>query len=204
MFTGLITDIGEIADIDTGQPDRRLSVRCRYDPATIAAGASIACAGICLTVTEISKHESGCCFSVDASEETVATTTLGDWRPGRKLNLERALAVGDELGGHIVTGHVDGAAEIIGRQTRGGSIVLTLQAPDALARLVAVKGSVALDGVSLTVNGVTGREFGINIIPHTSQKTTLAELQAGDSVNMEIDVMARYAARLRDWDKEHG
>ncbi|CUH65542.1 Riboflavin synthase [Thalassovita gelatinovora] len=194
MFTGIITDIGEVQTLDQ-RGDLRARIGTGYDMAGVDLGASIACDGVCLTV--VAKGAGW--FDVDVSAETVSKTNLGDWTQGRKLNLERALKVGDELGGHIVSGHVDGVAEIIAMTQEGDSTRVTLRAPDALARFVAPKGSVALNGTSLTVNEVEGCEFGINFIPHTKDATTWGAARIGDRVNLEIDTLARYVARLQDF-----
>ena len=191
MFTGIITDLGEVSSIE-GEGDPRFTIATRYDTSEVPIGASIACNGVCLTV--IAKAPGR--FTVQVSAETLAKTTLGRWRTGTRVNLERALRVGDELGGHIVSGHVDGVATVESRRPENDSLRLVFTAPEDLARFVAPKGSVALDGVSLTVNEVEGRRFGINIIPHTQTATTLGALAVGDSVNMEIDMLARYVARL--------
>lgn len=194
MFTGIISDMGEILALDQ-QGDLRARIGTRYDVATIEIGASIACDGACLTVVETGPGW----FDVEISAETLSKTNLGLWAPGRRINLERALKVGDELGGHIVSGHVDGVAEIVGLRDEGDSTRVTFRAPEALARFVAPKGSVALNGTSLTVNEVEGREFGVNLIPHTKQVTTWGRAAAGDPVNLEIDTLARYVARLTEW-----
>lgn len=196
MFTGIITDVGELVDLrDEG--DRRLTIATRYDPDTIDIGASIACSGACLTVIEKGRHDNGRgFFVVQASKETLDLTTLCDWAVGRRINLERALRLGDELGGHLVTGHVDGVATILSREPEGQSVRFRFQAPDGLARFIAAKGSVTLDGTSLTVNEVEDTVFGVNIIPHTQDVTTWGGAKAGDLVNIEIDMMARYVARL--------
>lgn len=191
MFTGIITDIGEVTAV-IGADERRLAIATTYDPDTIPIGASIACSGICLTVTELRKNQ----FSVVASAETIAKTTLGAWKKGTKINLERALKVGDELGGHIVSGHTDGVAKLVSTRKENDSLRLVFAPPPELAKFVASKGSVALDGVSLTVNEVENDTFGVNIIPHTAVHTTLGALKPGDAVNMEIDMLARYVARL--------
>jgi riboflavin synthase len=195
MFTGIVTDVGEIESV-TRRGDTRLRIRCHYDPASIAVGASIACDGVCLTVVARGPSPGGGWFDVDASAETLARTTLGGWAPGRRVNLERALRVGDELGGHIVTGHVDGVAEVIARSPDGASTRFRLRAPGALARYIAEKGSVALNGTSLTVNEVEGEVFGVNMIPHTMAVTAWDAVGPGDHVNIEIDTLARYVARL--------
>jgi riboflavin synthase len=194
MFTGIITDIGEVAARDGG----RFTIRCGYPAAGIAVGASIACDGACLTATEVAALADGCRFAVDVSNETLDRTTLSDWRPGRRLNLERALKAGDELGGHIVSGHVDGVARIAGLRPDGSSRRLTFEVPRELARYIAPKGSVAIDGISLTVNEVEGDCFGVNIVPHTLTHTTLGGKKPGDRVNLEVDVLARYVARAME------
>lgn len=195
MFTGIITDIGEVADHKGG----RFEIRSAYDAASIALGASIACDGVCLTVTTVEPHPPGALFSVDVSNETLSKTTLGDWKAGRRINLERALRAGDELGGHIVSGHVDGLARIVEIRPDGESYRFTFEAPEHLAMYIAPKGSVALDGTSLTVNEVSGTRFGINIIPHTLTMTTWGAKKPGDHINLEIDQFARYMARLLEF-----
>ncbi|MEQ9198375.1 MAG: riboflavin synthase [Rhodospirillales bacterium] len=195
MFTGIITDIGCIAEVIKRQgEDLRFHIRTGYDVTGIDLGASIACSGCCLTAVDFGPDW----FAVDVSGETLSKTTLGAWRAGTRINLERSLKVGDELGGHIVSGHVDGIATITDIQTEDGSRRFTFDAPRTLARFVAQKGSVALDGASLTVNDVSGMRFGINIIPHTAAMTTFGDRRTGDRVNMEIDVLARYVARLSE------
>jgi riboflavin synthase len=193
MFTGIITDVGRVRSVETNG-DTRLVIETAYDTNEIDIGASIACAGPCLTVTD---KDDGW-FAVDASAETLSKTTLGGWAKGTRVNLERALRVGDEMGGHIVTGHVDGIAVVISVTPEGDSQRFVLEAPKEYARYVAPKGSVTLDGVSLTVNEVDGSQFGVNIIPHTQAATTFGDLQPGDRVNFEIDVLARYVDRLRE------
>ncbi len=194
MFTGIITDIGDLAERLGG----RLTIRCGYKADSIAIGASIACDGACLTATAVVPAGDGCHFQVDVSNETQSKTTLGDWRPGRRINLERSLRAGDELGGHIVTGHIDGVARILDIRPDGESRRFTLESPDDLARYIASKGSVALDGISLTVNDVDQDRFGINLIPHTLTHTTWGAKKPGDRVNLEIDVLARYVARAME------
>ena len=196
MFTGLITDIGTVDAIDGG----RIRIAASYDAAGIDIGASIACDGCCLTVTECvaGADGSGSIFSVDVSNESLSLTTLGSWRAGRRVNLERALTVKDELGGHIVTGHVDAIAEIANRSPDGESVRFTIAAPDQLKRFIARKGSIALDGISLTVNEVDDALFGVNLIPHTLAMTTWGEKTAGDTINLEVDLLARYVARITD------
>ncbi len=193
MFTGIITDMGEIRAIEQ-RGDLRARIASGYDMAGVDLGASIACDGVCLTVVD----KGADWFDVDVSAETVSKTNLGTWAPGRAVNLERALKVGDELGGHIVSGHVDGLAEVIAVAGEGDSTRVTLRAPAELARFIAPKGSVALNGTSLTVNEVSGRDFGINFIPHTKQVTTWGRVAIGDQVNLEIDTLARYVARLAE------
>ncbi|MFM2130383.1 MAG: riboflavin synthase [Pseudomonadota bacterium] len=201
MFTGIITDIGKVRRIVPGA-DTRIEIACSYDPDGIALGASIACSGPCMTVIEKGRDGGTNWFAVEASPETLKRTTIGAWAAGARVNLERALKVGDELGGHIVSGHVDGVAEVVGREEvagqGGGSVRFTIRAPRELARFIAEKGSVALDGVSLTVNDVRGADFTVNVIPHTLSHTTLGEAGRGTRLNLEIDQMARYVARLRD------
>lgn len=194
MFTGIITDMGRIAALEK-RGDLRARITTGYDTATIEIGASIACDGVCLTAVALGPDW----FDVDISAETVSRTNLDLWTEGRTINLERSLKVGDELGGHIVSGHVDGVAEIVAMSDEGDSTRLTLRAPEALAKYIASKGSVALNGTSLTVNEVADCTFGINVIPHTQEVTTWGRAQVGDRVNLEIDTLARYVARLRDW-----
>jgi len=196
MFTGIVTDIGRVVAVEQ-RADALYTLATRYDMDSVAIGASIACSGVCLTVVDRVGGPEGR-FSVSVSAETLSRTTLGSWREGTRVNLERALRLGDELGGHIVSGHVDGVATLVARVAEGGSLRLRFRAPADLARFVAPKGSVALDGVSLTVNEVDGAEFGINLIPHTQDATTLGALQPGDAVNLEVDMLARYVARLAE------
>jgi riboflavin synthase len=197
MFTGIVTDIGEVVAVHARADNlRRLKIACGYDRAGIADGASIACNGVCLTVVAAGAEDERTWFSVDAAAETLAVTTAALWRRGTRLNLERALKVGDELGGHLVAGHVDGIAVLIARDELEDMARLVFRAPSPLSRFIAAKGSVALDGVSLTVNEVAGDEFSVLIIPHTLAVTTLGASGAGDPVNLEVDLMARYVARL--------
>lgn len=196
MFTGIITDLGRVRRVERKGGDARFEFATAYDMDSVAIGASIACNGVCLTVIA----KGGDWFAVDASAETLSKTTLGAWEEGTAVNFERALAVGDELGGHIVSGHVDGVATVVAVVPFGESVRYTFEAPEALKKYVAPKGSVALDGVSLTVNEVDGARFGINVIPHTQQVTTFGGYAAGSKVNMEIDMLARYVARLMDKD----
>jgi riboflavin synthase len=199
MFTGIVTDIGEVIAMQpAGEGLHRLKIACGYDRASITDGASIACSGICLTVVGRGEQNGRTWFAADAAAETLKVTTAGRWRPGTKINLERALKHGDELGGHMISGHVDGLAEVLSRADGSDSARFTLRAPSALARFVATKGSVTLDGVSLTVNTVQDHDFSVLIIPHTLKATTLGTLQAGDAVNLEVDMLARYAARLAE------
>jgi riboflavin synthase len=197
MFTGIVTDIGEVIQVSARANNlSRLKIGCHYERAGIADGASIACNGVCLTVVAAGVENGHTWFSVDAAAETLAVSTAGRWRPGTRLNLERALKVGDELGGHIVAGHVDGVAQLVTREDLTEMARLAFQAPPHLSRFIAAKGSVALDGVSLTVNAVNEDRFDVLIIPHTLEVTTFGALRAGDAVNLEVDLMARYAARL--------
>jgi riboflavin synthase len=193
MFTGIITDVGRIEAVEH-RGDLRARIGTDYDTARIEIGASIACDGVCLTVVALGSGW----FDVDISAETLSKTNLSGWAEGRRVNLERALRVGDELGGHIVSGHVDGLAEVVGLRDEGDSTRVTLRAPASLARFIAPKGSVALNGTSLTVNEVDGRDFGINFIPHTKSVTTWGDVAMGDMVNLEIDTLARYVARLAE------
>ncbi len=198
MFTGIITDIGTVTALDQ-KGDLTARIGTGYPPAGIAIGASIACDGVCLTVTDRGGDDRAGWFDVDISAETVSRTTLRDWTVGKRVNLERALKLGDELGGHIVSGHVDGVAELVAIRDEGDSTRLTFRAPEALAKFIAPKGSIALNGTSLTVNEVDGAEFGVNVIPHTKAVTTWGDLSVGDRVNLEIDTLARYVARLSEW-----
>lgn len=200
MFTGIVTDVGRVLDLRQ-EGDLRARIGTAYDVGGIDIGASIACEGICLTVVDRGTAAGQGWFDVQISAETVEKTNIGrnSWAPGRRLNLERALKVGDELGGHIVSGHVDGVAEVVALRAEGDSLRVTFRAPEDLARFIAPKGSVALNGTSLTVNEVEGRDFGVNLIPHTRAVTTWGEVTLGDAVNLEVDTMARYVARLREW-----
>jgi riboflavin synthase len=191
MFTGIISDVGKVRAVIAGG-DTSFVLDTAYDTRAIAIGASIACAGVCLTVTETGPGW----FKVQASAETLARSTLGRWRAGTPVNLERALKLGDELGGHILSGHVDAVAEIVARRPEGESLRFVIEVPPAFEKAIAPKGAVALDGVSLTVNEVEGRRFGVNIIPHTQANTTFGAAAIGDPLNLEIDVLARYVARL--------
>jgi len=201
MFTGIITAIGTIREASQ-RGDLRLVIACPYDPATIAIGASIACSGVCLTVIERGGTAGDAWFAVDASGETVSRTVPGRWQEGVRLNLEPALKLGDELGGHIVTGHVDGVGEVVGVCPEGDSLRIGIATPKELAPYVAAKGSITVDGVSLTVNDIADQpdgtcHFALNIIPHTADVTTIGSLKPGDKVNLEIDVLARYLQRMQ-------
>jgi riboflavin synthase len=196
MFTGLISDIGEVLQVEDEGALRHLRVACGYDASSIGIGASLAHAGVCLTVVKIGQTGNRTAIDVDIGAETLALTTAKTWREGAKLNLERSLRLGDELGGHMVTGHVDGVAEILSREDFAGMAEFKIRAPKVLAKFIAQKGSVALDGTSLTVNSIDGDIFSVLLVPHTLAVTTWGERRAGDLVNIEVDQMARYAARL--------
>jgi riboflavin synthase len=197
MFTGIVTDIGEVVAVrQRAEGLSRLVIACNYDRASIVEGASIACAGVCLTVVGIGEAEGHTWVAFDAAAETLRLTTAGHWREGTQVNLERALRVGDELGGHIVAGHADGIATLIAREDFTDMAHMAFRVPPELSRFIAVKGSVTLDGVSLTVNEVARDTFAVMVIPHTLKVTTLGMLTQDDAVNLEVDLMARYAARL--------
>ena len=199
MFTGIVTDVGEVVAVELrAQGLVRLKIACGYDADTIAVGASIACSGVCLTVVAHGKEGARAWFAAEAAAETLRATTAGLWQKGTHINLERPLKLGDELGGHVVAGHADGLATVTAREDLTDMARLTLRVPAELARFIAAKGSVALDGVSLTVNEVAGDSFSVLIIPHTLTVTTLGRLAPGDAVNLEVDLMARYAARLME------
>jgi len=198
MFTGIVTDMGRILELEQ-RGDLRARIGTGYDVDGIDIGASIACEGVCLTVVALGREPQNW-FDVEISAETVGATNVGAWTLGQTLNLERALKVGDELGGHIVSGHIDGVAEVVGVQDEGDSTRFTFRAPEAFAKFIAPKGSIALNGTSLTVNAVDGRDFGVNIIPHTKSVTTWGATKVGDAINLEVDTMARYVARLREYD----
>lgn len=199
MFTGIVTDIGEVVAVrQRAEGLHRIKIACSYPRASIVEGASIACSGACLTVVGIGEEDGRTWFAVDAAAETLRLTTVGGWRHGTMINLERPLKVGDELGGHIVAGHVDGLATLVKREDLTEMSRMTLRAPKPLARFIAPKGSVTLDGASLTVNEVDGDTFTVLIIPHTLKVTTLGALAAGHEINLEVDLMARYAARLME------
>lgn len=196
MFTGLITDVGEIVGTGNGS----FTVATSYSLSDSDVGASICCDGVCLTVTSVAKENDKARFSVDVSNETASKSNLGEWKVGRKINLERSLSAGDELGGHIVSGHVDGVATILDITPDGESQRIQFEAPEHLARYIAPKGSVALDGTSLTINEVVGTRFGINLIPHSLSVTTWETKKPGDRINLEVDVLARYVARLMQFE----
>lgn len=195
MFTGIVTDIGTVLEV-AQEGDLRARIRTSYDTGHIDLGASIASDGVCLTVVALGPDW----YEVQVSAETVAKTNLGAWAAGKQVNLERALKLGDELGGHIVTGHVDGVAPVLSVTPEGESTRIRLRAPDALAGFIAPKGSVTLNGTSLTVNDVDANSFWVNLIPHTKAVTTWGDVRVGDLVNLEIDTLARYVARLREWE----
>lgn len=192
MFTGIVTDIGTVA----ARNGTTLKIASHYDPASVSLGASIACDGCCLTVTYIENGREGANFEVNVSNETASRTTLGSWREGTRVNLERSLSFGSELGGHLVTGHIDGLARIVERTPDGDSARFVLEAPADFAQFIASKGSVALDGVSLTVNEVKGRRFDVNVIPYTLTHTTWGDRKPGDLINLEVDLLARYVERI--------
>ena len=194
MFTGIISDVGRVRSVAERDGGRRLDIATAYALADVAIGASVACSGVCLSVVEKGEDT----FAVDVSRETLLRSTLGVWIEGRLVNLERSLRVGDELGGHLVSGHVDGVGEVVRALSDGESLRVQIRAPAPLHRYIAPKGSVAVDGVSLTVNEVDGEVFGVNLIPITRTMTTLGDLRSGDRVNLEIDMLARYAARWRE------
>lgn len=199
MFTGIVTDIGEIVSVDPGgkEGDRRFVIATKHDMTAIAIGASIACSGCCLTVIEKKDGR----FAVEVSAESLDKTHLGDWTVGSRLNLELSLKLGDELGGHLVYGHVDGVGKIVSMMPEGGSVRFVFEAPTEVARFVAAKGSIAIDGTSLTVNEVDGNRFGVNVISHTQAVTTLGQARVGQRVNLEVDMLARYVARLLEHQK---
>jgi riboflavin synthase len=194
MFTGIVTDVGRVRAVRDTNRDRRFEIETDFDLATVDIGASISHAGCCLTVVEKGDRW----FAVEVSGESLGLTTLGNWKPGHRVNLERAAKVGDELGGHIVSGHVDGVGEVLSVESEGGSHRVRIRAPKPLHRFIAPKGSIAIEGVSLTVNEVEDDVFGVNLIPHTWDVTTLGELKPGSKVNLEIDMLARYLARWRE------
>jgi riboflavin synthase len=195
MFTGIVTDVGRLLKAEDRNDGRLLRIGTLYDPATIDLGASITVDGICLTVTDRGQDDTNW-FEVFAALETLSVTEVGKWTPGRRVNLERSLKIGDELGGHIVSGHIDGMAEIVGKEQTGDQITYTFTVTDAVAPFIAKKGSVALNGTSLTVNSVEGSRFSVHLIPYTVEVTSWGDYGVGDTVNIEVDPMARYAARL--------
>jgi riboflavin synthase len=194
MFTGIVTDVGRVRAVSQTDRDRRYEIETAWDVSGIDLGASVSHAGCCLTVVEKGRGW----FAVEVSNETLSKTTLGAWAEGDRVNLERAARLGDEMGGHVVSGHVDGVGAVVSVEPEGGSHRVTFEAPPPLHRYVAAKGSITVDGVSLTVNEVEGRRFGVNLIPHTWDHTTLGGLKAGDRVNLEIDMLARYLARWQE------
>ena len=198
MFTGIITDVGAVQLI-AKRGDTTLKIATAYDPASIAIGASIACSGPCLTVIAKGGKEGDAWFSVEASAETLSKTNMGTWIVGTKVNLERSLKVGEEIGGHIVSGHVDGVGDVISVEPEGDSTRVKIRAPKQLAKFIAAKGSICLDGTSLTVNEVDGTTFGVNLIPHTMKVTTWGDVKVGSKINIEIDMLARYLARLKEF-----
>ncbi|HKS85756.1 MAG TPA: riboflavin synthase [Pseudolabrys sp.] len=199
MFTGVITDLGEVRSVKPRAGNlHRMTILCGFKRAEIVEGASVACSGVCLTVVDAGEEGGRSWFAVDAADETLRVTTVGRWRAGTRINLERPLRFGEELGGHLVAGHVDGVASVVAREDMTEMARFVLRAPQYLARFIAIKGSVAIDGVSLTVNTVEGDTFSVLVIPHTLQVTTFGSLQKNDDVNLEVDTMARYAARLME------
>ena len=198
MFTGIITGVGMV-ELITKRGDTTVKIKTVLDPVGLAIGASIACSGPCLTVIAKGGREGDAWFSVEVSAETLSKTTLEAWTVGQRVNLEKSLKVGDEIGGHIVSGHVDGVGEVVSLSPEGDSIRLKIKAPKALAKFIAAKGSIALDGTSLTVNEVDGTSFGVNIIPHTRKVTTWGAVKVGSKINIEIDMLARYLARLKEF-----
>ncbi|MBO6674529.1 MAG: riboflavin synthase [Rhizobiales bacterium] len=200
MFTGIVTAIGTVANVETMGEDKRFTIQSPYEATTIDLGASIAHDGCCLTVTTLEKTVDGARYTIDASTETLRLTTLGAWKPGTRINLERSLKLGDEMGGHLVTGHVDGMASVTKREDGENTSLFEIEAPENLAKFIAKKGSVCLQGTSLTVNKVEGDRFTLMLIPHTLEVTTWGDRQVGDAMNIEIDLMARYAERLMQAD----
>jgi riboflavin synthase len=200
MFTGIVTAIGTVANVETMGEDKRFTIQSPYDSATIDLGASIAHDGCCLTVTTLEQTAAGARYTIDASIETLHLTTLGSWQEGSRINLERSLKLGDEMGGHLVTGHVDGMARVTSREDGQNTSLFEIEAPENLAKFIAKKGSVCLQGTSLTVNDVQGNRFTLMLIPHTLEVTTWGDRKVGDAMNIEIDLMARYAERLMQAD----
>ncbi|MEO0976031.1 MAG: riboflavin synthase [Pseudomonadota bacterium] len=201
MFTGIVTDMGEIVSVSEIPAGQRTRIRTAYDTQTFDIGASISCSGVCHTVTNKANEASGNWFEVESAAETLALTTVSDWREGQKLNLERSLTLGAELGGHLVLGHVDGIARVTKREDHPDSVFFQFEVPEDAAPFIAKKGSVALDGTSLTVNEVDGCLFSVFLIPHTLEVTTWSDRHVGDGINLEVDMMARYAARLAEFGK---
>ncbi len=199
MFTGIITDIGRVASLTKTADGMAARIQSRYPADSIEKGCSICCSGCCLTVTDFDARGDGSWFDIDISNESLALTTRGQWKPGDSVNLERAVSLAMELGGHLVTGHVDGLGKLVGREDDGDSVRFEIDAPADLAGYIARKGSVTLDGVSLTVNGIEGTRFSINLIPHTLEATIWGARQVGDFVNLEVDLIARYVARLYEY-----
>ncbi len=200
MFTGIVSDVGQVMSVEL-RGDTRVTIACSYEPSEITVGASILCAGICLSAIAKGRLDGRNYFAVEASAETRSTTTLGSWRAGTRLNLERALRLGDELGGHLVSGHVDGVGEVVAATPDGDSRSLRVRAPRGLMPFIAPKGSICIDGASLTVNEIDGCEFRVNLIPHTLVATTFGAAASGQPVNIEIDMLARYVARLANFQK---
>ncbi|MEL6748044.1 MAG: riboflavin synthase [Pseudomonadota bacterium] len=198
MFTGLITDVGTIVQADRSERGGAFEIACGYAPETIATGASIACDGCCLTATRIVAHGQGAKFHVDVTPESLDRATFRNWAAGRRINLERSLTAGDELGGHLVTGHVDGVGVITARTPAGNGVRFEIDVPEGLAKYIAEKGSIALDGTSLTVNSVDGSRLSVMLIPHSMAVTTWGERAVGDEINVEVDLLARYVARLAE------
>ncbi len=201
MFTGIVTDLGEILSVENIPAGKRTRIRTSYDADTFDIGASISCGGVCHTVTAKSNSDDGNWFDVESAAETLALTTVSDWRAGQRINLERSLTLGAELGGHLVLGHVDGIATVVKREDHPDSVYFQFEAPKEAARFIAKKGSIALDGTSLTVNEVSGILFSVFLIPHTLEVTTWSDRHLGDRINLEVDMMARYAARLAEFSK---
>ncbi|WP_299471759.1 riboflavin synthase [uncultured Roseibium sp.] len=201
MFTGIVTDLGEILAIEDIPAGKRTRIRTTYDTDTFDIGASISCTGVCHTVTQKANAAGGNWFAVESAAETLALTTVSEWRAGQKINLERSLTMGAELGGHLVLGHVDGIANVVKREDHPDSVFFQFEAPREAAPFIAKKGSIALDGTSLTINEVDGMFFSVFLIPHTLEVTTWSERNVGDGINLEVDMMARYAARLAEFPK---
>ncbi len=199
MFTGIIDQIGHLASVELNNGAMRARINAEYDMAQINLGASIACDGVCLTVISCANDPQGNWFEVDISPETLSVTTLKSWQKGRQINLERAMRIGDEIGGHIVSGHVDGIAKIVALEELDNNLILTIEAPEEVSKFIATKGSVCLNGTSLTVNHVDGTNFEVNLIPHTQKVTTWGQAANGNEINLEIDMLARYVERLQQF-----